>query len=225
MNKAFAGFSDQTLMFLKSLSANNDRAWFEDHKDEYQTHLRQPMRALVDALAPAMVSIDSRFDLGPRGPSVSRIYRDTRFSRDKSPYRVNQWIAFRLSLQDWFNHPAFFMEIKPDGYRHGMGYYAASPATMKAVRAGILARPQAFMDALIVAQKAGYRVEGEAYKRPSLPAGIPAGAEDWFRLKSAALIRSHIIDPDFFSADLVSSLERAFLSLAPLYKFLQGIEV
>jgi len=156
----------------------------------------------------------------PRGIAVSRIHRDIRFSRDKSPYRANQWIAFRHRDRDWPSRPAFFLEFRPDGYRYGMGYYAATPATMRAVRARIGARTARFLDALASAHDAGFSLAGEPYRRVRVPEGIPAEVQQWHRLKSAYMVRNRPIDNTFFSRELAGEVERGFTAAAPLYAFL-----
>jgi len=219
-NDSFSGIPREAVTFLGNLAANNQRAWFEDHREEYETFVRHPLSLLVESLAPTMLGIDSAFDIGPRGPAVSRIRRDTRFSRDKSPYRVNQWVVFRRRRTDWPNHPAFFMEFRPDGYRYGMGYYSATPTTMKAIRARIDSHRQAFLAAMATAREAGYQVEGEAYKRPILPEGLEAEAQEWYRRKNGCLMRNCSLDAAFFEAELATEMERSFLAAAPLYRFL-----
>lgn len=214
----FAGIPAEAIVFLGELAANNERAWFEAHRADYETFVRRPMSLLVDALAPAMLTIDPAFDIGPRGPSVSRLHRDTRFSRDKSPYRVNQWIVFRRRRADWPDHPAFFMEFRPDGYRYGMGYYSATPATMKAVRAHIDTRMDAFLAAIATAREHGYAVEGEAYKRPIL--SDKADVRDWYCRKNGYLVQNRPLDAVFFKAALAAEIERGFRAAAPFYRFL-----
>ncbi|MBC7906928.1 MAG: DUF2461 domain-containing protein [Rhodospirillaceae bacterium] len=214
------GLSPALPAFLAELAANNERAWFADHKSEYADSVQAPLRNLVAALAPAMLDIDPGFDTNPKGAAVSRIHRDTRFSRDKSPYRINQWICFKRAGEGWQGRPAFFLEIGPSGYRYGMGYYAAPPATMKAVRAAILACSAPFAAAMEPALAAGFALEGEPYSRPSLPEGEPQVVLDWVRRKSAYLVRNRLLEPLLFSPDLVEDLATRWRAVAPLYQYL-----
>ncbi|MGE5477921.1 MAG: DUF2461 domain-containing protein [Bacteroidales bacterium] len=214
----FTGFPSELPDFLGRLAANNERAWFLDHKRDYEEKVREPLRRLVEALAPAMRDIDPAFDCDPRGAAVSRINRDVRFSRDKSPYRINQWICFKRPGEGWQERPAYFLEIGPAGWRHGMGTYAAPPAVMKAVRARILALPERFAAEVRAAAEAGFEVEGEAYRRPSVPAGLPSEVEPWFRLKNAYLVRNRPLEPLLFSSDLIDDLRTRWQAVAPLYR-------
>ncbi|MBC7953010.1 MAG: DUF2461 domain-containing protein [Rhodospirillaceae bacterium] len=219
----FAGLSPDLPAFLGQLAANNERVWFADHKAEYEASVQWPLRHLVTALAPAMLLIDPGFDTNPKGAAVSRIHRDTRFSRDKSPYKINQWICFKRAGEGWQGRPAFFLEIGPSGYRYGMGYYAASPATMKTIRQRILALHEPFAAAMIEAVKAGFQVEGEAYSRPNLPAGLPEIVQDWVRRKSAYAVRNRPLEPALFGPGLVEKLAAQWRGIAPLYRYLDAL--
>jgi uncharacterized protein (TIGR02453 family) len=217
---SFQGFSKKTLPFLKNLAKNNDKVWFETHKQDYIDHVRTPLRLLVDALAPSMLKIDPGFDTDPKGVAVSRIHKDVRFSKDKSPYRVRQWIAFRHRTEDWQTRPTFYMGIGPDGCRYGMGFYQATPAVMKAVRARIQARPTEFLTAVKAMKKAGFLIQGDAYARPKIPDGLPAEMQEWFQRKTAYYIQELATDDAFYTKALVGKLKKGFQAAAPLYRFL-----
>lgn len=209
--------SRKALEFLAELGGNNEKAWFEPRKDEYRRLLREPLRDLVAALVPAMQEIDPAFDLDPRGGAISRIHRDTRFSRDKSPYRVNQWIAFKIKGEGWPERPAFFMEIGPAGWRYGLGFYAASPTTMKAIRARMLARLPDFQRAI----PPGFTLEGEEYARPKVPDGLPPEAAEWWRRKNAYYVVNRAVDDGLTAVDMPKVLAAEFGKAAAMYAFLK----
>lgn len=216
----FTGLPAELPRFLADLAANNERAWFQDHKSEFEMLVQHPLRQLVAALAPAMLEIDAGFDTNPKGAAVSRIHRDVRFSRDKSPYRINQWICFKRAGEGWQARPAFFLEIGPAGWRHGMGCYAAPPAATKALRAAILARPLRFQAALDQAEAAGFAIEGETYARPNLPEGLAPCLAQWIARKSAYVVSNHPLEPLLFSPELIEHLQSRWRALAPLYELL-----
>ncbi|CAA6603365.1 conserved hypothetical protein [Rhodospirillaceae bacterium LM-1] len=218
--ESFQGFTKKTLPFLKNLARNNDKAWFELHKQDFIDHVRTPLRLLVDALAPAMLKIDPGFDVDPKGVAVSRIHKDVRFSRDKSPYRVRQWIAFRHRRDDWQTRPTFYMGIGPDGCRYGMGFYQATPAVMKAIRTRIQAKPVEFQTAIMAMTKAGFQIQGDAYARPKIPEGVTPEIQEWHRRKTVYFIQELAADEAFYSNALVGKLKKGFLAAAPLYRFL-----
>lgn len=225
----FPGFSLQAPAFLAELAANNETGWFNARKDEYRDLIQTPLRQLFVAMTPAMLEIDPGFDASPMGGAISRIRRDTRFTRDKSPYRVKQWMSFRRAGEGWQDRPAFFLAFAPGGYRYGMGFYAASPATMTAIRNAILARPTPFAEAMAAASEAGFALEGEAYRRSRLPKGaeetLPDPLRPWFGLKSGHLRRERPMEPQFFSPDLAGELIERLGKLAPLYHLLSAQSV
>ena len=81
-------FDTGSFKFLRGLARHNDKAWFESHRQDYEAHVRQPFLRLITDLQPALAAISPHFRADPRtvGGSLFRIYRDARFSNDKSPY-------------------------------------------------------------------------------------------------------------------------------------------
>lgn len=219
----FDGFPAAAPSFLRTLADNNDRNWFRAHRGNYEELVLSPMRRLLVALAPSLSAIDPGLDSDPRGGAISRIHRDVRFSHDKAPFRINQWLSFKRPGRDWQNRPAFFLEFGPSGYRYGMGYYAAAPATMASVRNTIDTRTLLFLDVMHRATKAGFAVEGDAYRRPRLPPNRPEAVLEWHRRKTVYLARNRPLEPVFFSPALAGDLCNRFAALAPLYRFLTGI--
>lgn len=219
----FSGFNQAGLTFLQQLAANNDRAWFEAHRDVYQRELLEPMRLLVSALGQEMLAIDDLLEIAPAvGKTLSRIHRDTRFSRDKSPYRSNLWLTFKRTRKNWTDAPTFFFEFAPDWWRCGLGYYSASRTTMALFRASMVQNPTAFL-ALTQPLLDGFTLEGECYRRPLVKEMEPELAS-WYNRKTWALIGHHQQMDELFSPDLAPRLAQAFHRLAPLYDFLMKIE-
>ena len=168
--------SEKSFQFLARLAGHtSDRDWFEKHKPEYKKHIHDPLRELAAWLGPVMLSLDADFEVTPRRV-VSRIHKDTRFSRDKALYKSNMWLTFKRPDKNWRDAPCFFFEIFPDGFRYGMGFYQATSATMHGLRAFIAEDPQEFLRLMEEALKI-YTVQGEPYKKPpesALPAAINA---------------------------------------------------
>ena len=146
-HRHFDGFSRNTLKFLKGLKANNNKAWFQKHRDEYNKYVLDPLRNLVTDLGEFMLDIDPRFEITPVvNKTISRIYRDTRFSRDKSPFRSTVWITFKNQNKDWTTLVSgYFFELSVNSYRYGMGFYNAAPAIMAKFREMIDENPREFL--------------------------------------------------------------------------------
>jgi len=136
VERKFNGFSPKTLKFLRGLKANNNKSWFETHRAEYDEYVLQPLRDLVTDLGDFMLDIDPRFEITPAvNKTISRIYRDTRFSKDKSPFRSTVWFTFKNRSKDWTTLVCgYFFELSVNSYRYGMGFYNAAPAIMSQFR-------------------------------------------------------------------------------------------
>lgn len=218
--------SKGTLEFLQENRLQNKKSWFEEHKDEYQTLVVQPLCQLASDLAPAMSQLDDQLICEPKvGKSVSRIYRDTRFSHDKSLYRDVMWVAFGRDKKAFAGFPGFFFEVGPRGFRYGCGYYQAATSTMKALRERILAGDPQFQKALqAYDSQSVFTLEGEMYKKSRHP-GQPEALKNWLDRKSIACIHSSQDWERLFSPDLWQSLAADYAKIAPFYHFLLHSEL
>lgn len=221
MDTAFTGFSPSSLEFFEGLAANNNRAWFEAHRDEYEDYLMEPLRALVSDLAAPMLAIDPDLITVPAvDKTISRIYRDTRFSRNKSPYKTRLWISFKRLNPDWKTAPCFFFEISADGYRYGMGFYSASRETMDNLRRFIETKPAEFRNSVACLEgQSGFILEGECYKRTLNPT-LPEELQQWHQRKNVYLICNRPIDGRLFTRGVFEELRDGFALLKPVYELL-----
>ncbi|ACM20569.1 protein of unknown function DUF2461 [Geotalea daltonii FRC-32] len=221
MSEKFTGFPPSAIQFLRTLRENNSKAWFDLHKPDYQNDLLKPLQALAAGLGPLMLSIDPDLEVTPAiNRTISRIYRDTRFSRDKSPYKTSHWITFKRLRQEWKDYPAFFFEISPDSYRYGMGFYSASRQTMDNFRTAVDMNPKKFLTAIsFYSNNKIFTIEGEQYKRP-LKADISMELQAWYNRKSVYLVSNHQIDGNFIDKKLIKELQYGFEMLAPFYHYL-----
>lgn len=217
----FSGFSAKAVDFLKSLKANNNKIWFEQNKQAYQDYVLQPLQSLVVDLSGFMLTIDPRLEVRPAvGKTISRIYRDTRFSKDKSPFKSAMWITFKRSNNDWKDAPAYFFEISPESYRYGMGFYGADKKTMDRFREVIDKEPKKFAKAIsFYSRQQVFVVEGEKYKR-ILGGSMTEEIQHWYRRKNLYLVCNRKIDNRLFSKELINDLISGFGLIAPFYQYL-----
>ena len=202
--KFFSGFSQETLDFLKNITANNSKSLFEENRHIYEKYLLQPFKNLVADLAGDMLLIDGSFNVQPAvNKTISRIFRDTRFSKDKSLFRGNMWLTLKRNSENWKVEPAYFFEIFSDWYRYGMGYYSASRETMDLFRLTIDEKPTRFMKAIdfFHAQNL-FELKGENYKR-AIPNRHPPIIQPWYQKKSFYLVCNKKIENVLFSSQLV----------------------
>ncbi|MBI5638141.1 MAG: DUF2461 domain-containing protein [Nitrospinae bacterium] len=220
----FQGFSRETSRFLHDLKRNNNKGWFESNKARYQDVLIKPLTELASDLAPFMLSIDSHMEVTPAvNKTISRIYRDTRFSRDKSPYKTTMWITYKRPRKNWVSAPAYFFEISEESYRYGMGFYSAEKGTMDGLRWAINDDPAGFLKATAFYSKQNaFAVEGEKYKR-LLSETIPPELLDWYQRKNLYLVCNRKMEGSIFSRKLVADLKGGFSLLGPFYHYLRKV--
>lgn len=220
----FTGFPPEALAFLSDLAGHNTKAWFETHREEYRAHFLLHLQNLVTDLSGFMLGIDPEFETRPAvDRTISRIHRDIRFSRDKSPYRTTAWITFKRPIRNWQDSPAFFFEIAPASCRYGMGFYGASRQTMDRLRAAIDGDDPELRRLLasFSAQEA-FVTEGESYKRPLRP-DLSAPLGDWYNRKNLYLVRNRPADDRLFGREILDDLREGFDFLAPFYRYFRQI--
>ena len=225
--RRFNGFSPKTLKFLRGLKTNNNKKWFEDHRADYERYVLGPMRDLVTDCGDFMLDIDPRFEITPAvNKTISRIYRDTRFSKDKSPFRSTVWFTFKNRSKDWTTLVCgYFFELSVNTYRYGMGFYNAAPALMRRFREMIDKDPEEFLKAISFFSKQKiFVLEGEKYKR-IIDKNKPEEIQDWYQRKNMYLACNRKIDDALYSSELVDDLQYGFGLIAPLYRYFQKIKL
>lgn len=220
----FTGFTQTGLDFLQNVKIHNSRQWFAENRTIYDNQLVKPFRALVEELTPTMLQIDQWFETKPAiGKTLSRINRDTRFSKDKSLYRDRLWLTFKRPSKDWKESPCYFFEIDPEGYRYGLGYYCVPKQTMDIFRDEINQDHNKFLQVINCVKKP-FELYGESYKRP-LVKDLPPKIASWYNRKDLGVIASSNQIEDLFSKYLIQKLRKSFKQLIPLYDYLLKVEI
>jgi uncharacterized protein (TIGR02453 family) len=138
-----AYFTPELFRFLSRLKRNNNREWFLRHKDEYETSVRQPALRFIEAFAAPLRELSAYLvaDARPTRGSLFRIYRDTRFSNDKRPYKTH--VAMRFSHRGKDVHsPGFYLHLEPGSCFAASGLWHPEPPTLLRVRTAIVERPE-----------------------------------------------------------------------------------
>ena len=130
----FQGYTQGTVDFLWNLRFNNERGWFQEHKEEFLELVDRPTRALAAQLAEEMTEAFPKLGLELK---VSRIYRDARRLFGRGPYKDHLWFSLRKPGERDSCIPCFWFEVAPDHYGYGMGCWEMPPATMAKLRARI----------------------------------------------------------------------------------------
>ncbi len=218
-------FSKEGLDFLFENKMRDSKPWFVEHRDIYEEKVLEPMRELVEALSPTMNEIDARMICEPKiGKSISRIYRDTRFTHDKSIFREKIWCVFTRDKKLYEGLPAFFVEITPDGFSYGCGYWRASTASMNRFRELILNDDKDYKAARKAIEKSDvFTLYADKFKRSKYPFESESKRE-WLDMKNIGAI---CYSNDFellFSDALSKKLADDLKTLTPFYRFLMKVE-
>ena len=212
----FTGFTDETVDFMWGIRFNNERTWFEAHKDVYLTQFYQPMRELSAELYDFIREKRSDYGLISK---VTRIYRDARRLHGRGPYKESLWFSVEQPSEQWTAHPTLWFELSPDGWYCGMGYYMPKPLTMAKLRARIDRDPKT-MEALTrrLNGQQELTLETEDYKRPRAAAPSPL-LEPWYKMKSFSILHQDKLTEELFSREIVDHLKRDFEFLLPYYDY------
>ena len=216
----FQGFSGATVDFMWGIRFNNEKGWFEAHKEEYLTTFQRPMKALADEVYVAFT--DRHPDLGLIR-KVTRIYRDARRLHGRGPYKDHLWLSLTRPHEEGCAEPVFWFELGPEGYSYGMGYYAAKPATMARFRARLDRDPKPFEKlARTLERQDVFTLEHACYKKPKGDLGKLLSP--WYNSKNLSLICQRPHDERLFSPDLVQILAEGYDFLAPYYAYFLSLE-
>lgn len=211
----FDGFSKQTIDFMWGLRFNNQKSWFEAHKDEYLRDFQQPMKALGQEV---FARVNGAFGDRRFVHKLSRIYKDARRVRDGEPYRTNLWFSIERPSEEWTSTPVFWFELAPENWSYGLGYYSARPETMAKLRARIDKNPKAFeKTTAILDGQDEFVLDGPEYLRKK-EAPTPKTAA-WYNKKSFSLIHNQENGSELFSSELADRIAAGYTFLMPLYDY------
>ena len=213
----FEGFSQNTIDFLWNLRFNNEKPWFEAHREDYQNHLLRPIKALEQEVYDRL---DLRFHIADKGVThrLSRIYRDARRIRSGGPYRDHLWFGIEQPYVEGCSALTFWFELSPEDWSYGLGYYYTRPATMQKLRARIDASPEAFEKLIApLDNQTEFVLDGSEYAKKK-EAPTPKSAP-WYNKKSFSLIHRQPNGPELFTSALADRLVSGFEMLMPLYAY------
>jgi uncharacterized protein (TIGR02453 family) len=221
MYPPFEGFPKEGLQFLKKLKRNNKRTWFESHKHEYEEYLKLPMQSFIFSLQPHFQSFAPEFDLSPKR-SIFRIYRDIRFSNDKTPYKTHIAAHFVLrGKEKGFVGSGYYFHIEPGEVFIGGGIYMPGSDQLKGIRRAIVQHSDEFLSILNDRRfkKQFGKLEGNRLQR------VPKGYDethllaDWLKLKQFFVGKS-LAESSCYKTSLVETIAAVCKDAAPLVRFL-----
>ncbi|WP_265949072.1 DUF2461 domain-containing protein [Dechloromonas sp. A34] len=215
-------FSGNTFTFLDELAANNNREWFEANKARYESLVREPSLAFIAAMAPALADFAPHFRADPRkmGGSLMRVFRDTRFSRDKTPYKNNIGIQFRHALGKDVHAPGFYLHIAGDGCFLGVGSWHPEADALGKIRDRIAEDPERWFAVRDNKKFSSlWALTGDSLTRP--PRGYAADHPAIEDLKRKDFIALASLSPaEIIGPELTKLATTRFSAGAPLVAFL-----
>lgn len=220
MNPSFAGFPPDAMTFLRGLKKHNTREWFQPRKEIYEEKVKGPMIELVAALMRRMDDFAPDYT-GDPGKAIYRIYRDTRFSKNKTPYKTHIAAIFKHRHLDKHSGAGYYFSVAPDEIEVGGGVYMPMPEDLLAIRNHLAGHHEEFRR--IAAGRAVRRLFGEVAgdSLSRVPKGFPADhpAADQLRMKQFLLFGT--LQPSLATTPkLYRELLTRFQAMSPFLEFL-----
>ena len=220
----FSGFTRETTRFLKGLSRNNNKAWFDAHRDDYEEHYLAPAKKFVEAMGARLVKLAPDVVAEPRvNGSIFRVNRDIRFSKDKTPYKdhIDLWFWEGRSRKQAIS--GFYLRVRADGVDIGAGAHHFEKPTLDAYRKRVAdARSgEALAKLALKLERAGFPVRGEQYKK--LPRGVEPISEVRDKLMRHGALFSDVDEKrpsELFSSAFLNFCLARWRKLAPLHRWL-----
>ncbi|HYL09990.1 MAG TPA: DUF2461 family protein [Candidatus Acidoferrales bacterium] len=217
-------FSKETLRFFRELGRNNRKEWMDENRGRYQEHIVQPFRALLETLTPAVYKLDAGFDVcGRTGTNFSRINRDIRFAKDKSPYRTQMYLMFPGTGGKGWQGGQLYVGISTDTATAGFRIYSDYRSKISALAQ--IARPRVLADPRWIArQKRRLDRKYESYwysteKREwTKHGGWPATPEEWKKLLGW-IVRRKMAPSAATRPNFTADVAKIFRDLFPLFRF------
>ena len=228
MATTFMGFTADSFLFFEELAHNNQKAWFDSNRARYDQHVVGAFRGLLAALTPSLLKLNPHFEVGGKtNGSFSRINRDIRFSKDKSPYKSNYYLYVYDGRQDRGHAGRLYVGLSADCLTVGFSIYGSWRGTKGALetvfRQRVMAHPEIFSTLLArVVRARRYETywhreeQGDWAQHP----GLPRRAEDWQTLQAWVVRKVFLPNARGLGTPAFARVvERIFAELYPLFIF------
>lgn len=219
----FTGFDPHLLAFFQELSRNNNKEWFAANKPRYEQEVVQPMLAFIEAMGPRLFGISPHFQAIPKkvGGSLFRIYKDVRFSKDKTPYKEHAACQFRHEAGKDAHAPGYYLHMAPHEVFFGGGVWLPPPDKLGLIRDRIRDKPEEWQKVREAMDKHRYfkDIEGETLRRPpkgydkDLPFIEDIKRKSFFVMRTAS--PAEVVKPEF-----ITEVAQTYAEAAPLMRFL-----
>ena len=222
MSSRYARFYPSTLRFLEELTANNNRDWFAENKARYEEEVLDVALRFIQSMQEPLAEIAPHFVAMPTrvGGSLMRVYRDTRFSKNKTPYKTNIGIQFRHEQAKDVHSPGYYLHIEPHQVFLGAGMWRPEAEPLRGIRERIAARPAEWRRALRDPQlQRNFSLGGDSLSRP--PRGFSKDQDCIDDIKRKSFIAVRDMDPaTCLKPQFQRTVESSFRMAEPFMRFL-----
>ncbi len=218
----YAGFEKRTIRFLEELAANNNREWFKENKPRYEDDVLDVALRFIISMQEPLAALAPRFTAVPTrvGGSLMRVYRDTRFSKNKLPYKTNIGIQFRHEQAKDVHSPGYYVHIAPDDVFVGAGMWRPDSDSLRSIRERIAARPAEWRRATgAAAFKRHFSLGGETLTRPPRGFDKDHACIDDIKRKSFIAVRE-LQAEDCLRPQFQRTVESSIKAAEPFMRFL-----
>ena len=214
----FQGFTEKMPDFFWQIRFNNERAWFQAHKDEFQTEVQQPLRALTDELFDWFQEKYPELHINAH---ISRIYRDARRLFGRGPLKDELWVSFQ-SNSEWNNVPCLYFEISAECWGYGMGCWTGEAGFSQRFRHAINRDPKK-LESLLKKLNAQteFQLAGQRYAKSKGHDG--EAIAEWYNMRNWSIRAEHPYDAAALSPALLERVKAGFAFLMPYYLYLNQI--
>ena len=217
-----AQITPELFEFFRELKGNNNKQWFQSNRERYEQQVRRPLQRFIMDFQQPLERISRHFQADPRpvGGSLFRIYRDVRFSPDKSPYKTHGGIQFRHEQGKDVHAPGFYLHLEPDNVFAAVGIWHPDSAALGRIREAIACGPAAWLRAMTDPEFSNlYELGGDSLKRA--PQGYDPGHPQIEDLKRKDFIAHVLLSEDeTCAADFLDRYARLCSAAGPFMRFL-----
>ena len=223
----FNGFSKETIRFFQELRTNNNKQWFQEHKGDYEEFVKEPSRIFVLEMGELLRQISPNIIADPKvNRSLFRLNRDTRFSKDKTPYKTNMGIWFWEGSGKRMESSGYYFHLSPPTLMLGVGMYCFPKDMMKVYREAVVhpVKGKKLKEAVDKVAAKGYEIGVKHYKR--VPRGFDAQHENAELLLFNGLT-AHIemdIPDEFCSEKILEFAFKRYKEMSPIQKWVYDMQ-
>ncbi len=221
----FTGFPEETERYFLDLRFHNDAAFFHREHDRYLRDVQTPFYDFITDMMPTLSGIDAAMEPRP-SRCLSRIRRDTRFSRDKTPYRDHLWTYFHRTAEERYGSVGFWFEYGVERLSWGLTTWGENRPLMDRFRRELAAKPSYYMGLISGCSLESRHLDlwEDGFRRMKVPQNIPPALDRWYRAKSITLEQKVADFSLVGDRRIFVKVRDDYLALAPIYHMLRGMQ-